>query len=417
MKFAHISDCHLGFNRDPFLKTLEMEAFNYALDECVKRKVDFIIITGDLFHSNIPDLAVVNSAVKKMNEVVSQDIPIYVIYGSHDYSPNETSIVDILSSANLFTKVVHGEVIDEKLKLDFFTDPKTGVKIAGISARRLGLEKKYFEMLDRESLEKETGFKIFAFHTGITELKPKHLAQIESTPLSYLPKGFNYYAGGHIHQHTEQKMKDYGVIAYPGTIFAGYPRDLEDNARGEKRGFLIVSFDSKIENIEFVEIPGPEYALIEYDATGKNSTKVLEELTKKVSEAPVEKRIVLLKVSGELSGGNISDIDFIKMRNTLLERGASYVNINRHSLTTKEYETIHAMGEDIGEVERTLFKENIGAVKVSVESLKGEDGANLAAGLLTLLRQNQKAGETKKDYENRLMKQAIDLLKLEGAFK
>lgn len=75
------------------------------------------------------------------------------------------------------------------------------------------------------------------------------------------------------------------------------------------------------------------------------------------------------------------------------------------------------MGEDIGEVERTLFKENIGAVKVSVESLKGEDGANLAAGLLTLLRQNQKAGETKKDYENRLMKQAIDLLKLEGAFK
>lgn len=95
---------------------------------------------------------------------------------------------------------------------------------------------------------------------------------------------------------------------------------MEDNARGEKRGFLIVSFDSKIENIEFVEIPGPEYALIEYDATGKNSTKVLEELTKKVSEAPVEKRIVLLKVSGELSGGNISDIDFIKMRNTLLER-------------------------------------------------------------------------------------------------
>lgn len=416
-KFAHISDCHLGSNRDPFLKKLEMDAFNYALEGCAKRKVDFIIITGDLFHSNIPDLGVVNSAVKKMNEVVSQNIPIYVIYGSHDYSPNETSIVDILSSANLFTKVVSGEVEDEKLKLDFFTDTKTGVKMVGISARRLGLEKKYFEMLDREILEKEPGFKIFAFHSGITELKPKHLTRMESIPISYLPKGFNYYAGGHIHQHTKRKFEEYGLVAYPGTIFAGYPRDMEDNAKGEKRGFLIISFDNEIENIEFVEIPGPEYFLLEYDATGKNSAKVRDDLITKAREIPAEEKIVLLKVGGEMSGGNTSDIDFMKIRSIILQRGALYVSINRHSLTTREYETVRPMGEDIGEVERNLFKENIGAVRVSVESLKGEKGTKLATELLTTLRQNQKAGETKKDYESRVVKQAVNILKLEGAFK
>ncbi|MEM3594738.1 MAG: metallophosphoesterase, partial [Candidatus Jordarchaeaceae archaeon] len=81
MKFAHISDCHLGSNKEPLLKNLELEAFHYALEECIRRKVDFILITGDLFHSNIPDLGVVNSAVKKMKEVVLQNIPIYVIYG------------------------------------------------------------------------------------------------------------------------------------------------------------------------------------------------------------------------------------------------------------------------------------------------------------------------------------------------
>lgn len=394
-----------------------MNAFNYAMDECIKRKVDFIIVTGDLFHSNIPDLGVVNSAVKKMNEVVNQNIPIYVIYGSHDYSPNETSIVDILSSAGLFKKVVHGEVEEEKLKLDFFTNPKTGVKIVGISARRLGLEKKYFEMLDRESLEKEPGFKIFAFHSGITELKPKHLGRMESIPISYLPKGFNYYAGGHIHQCTRRKFEDYGLIAYPGTLFAGYPRDLEDNARGEKRGFLIISFDNEIDKIEFVEIPGPEYYLLEYDATGKNSAKVRDDLIAKVGEIPAEEKIVLLKVGGEMSGGNTSDIDFIKIRNILQQKGALYVSINRHSLTTKEYETVRPMGEDIGEVERNLFKENIGAVKVSIEALKGENGAKLATELLTVLRQNQKAGETKKDYESRVLKQSVNLLKLEEAFK
>lgn len=394
-----------------------MSAFQRALDECMKRKVDFIIITGDLFHSNIPDLGVVNSAVKKMNEVVGQNIPIYVIYGSHDYSPNETSIVDILSSADLFKKVVRGEIEDEKLKLHFFTDPKTGVKIVGISARRLGLEKRYFEMLDRESLEKEPGFKIFAFHSGITELKPKHLTQMESIPISYLPKGFNYYAGGHIHQYTKRKFEEYGLIAYPGTIFAGYPRDLEDNAKGIKRGFLIIFFNSEIEKVEFVEIPGPEYNLFEYDATGKNSAKVRDELLVKAGEISAEKKIVLLKVGGEMSGGNTSDIDFLKVRNTLLQRGAQYVSINRHGLTTRDYETVRPMGEDIGEIERNIFKENIGAVKVSVESLRGETGAKIAAELLTVLRQNQKVGETKKDYEGRVLKQAVNLLKLEEAFK
>lgn len=417
MKFAHISDCHLGSNKEPLLKNLELEAFQYALEECIKRKVDFILITGDLFHSNIPDLGVVNSAVKKMKEVVLQNIPIYVIYGSHDYSPNETSIVDILSSAGLFTKVVRGEIRNEKLTLQFFTDPKTGVKIVGISARRLGLEKKYFEMLDREALEKESGFKIFAFHSGITELKPKSLSPMESIPLSYFPKGFNYYAGGHIHQHIKQRFEGYGLVAYPGTIFAGYPRDMEDSARGEKRGFLIVSFGSDIENVEFVEIPGPEYVLFDYDATGKNSARVNEELTKKCGELSAENKIVLIRVSGEMSGGNTADIDFTKLRNILTQKGALYVNINRHSLTTREYQTLRPMGEDIGEIERNLFRENIGAVKVSVESLKGEQGAKLAADLLKILKQSQKGGETKKDYENRVLKQAIDLLKLEEALE
>nr|MDO8077876.1 DNA repair exonuclease [Candidatus Freyarchaeota archaeon] len=415
--FAHISDCHLGANRDPFLRSLEIEAFNRAMDECVRRRVDFVLITGDLFHSNIPDLGVANEAVKKMSEVAASGIPIYVIYGSHDYSPNETSLVDILSSANLFRKVVRGEVKNGKLKLHFFQDPKTGAKIAGISARRLGIERKYFEMLDRESLEKEPGFKIFAFHSAVTELKPDYLTHMVSVPLSYFPRGFNYLAGGHIHQHLIRKVDGYGTVAYPGALFAGYPRDLEDTAKGVRRGFLIVSFRDDVENVEFVEVPGPEYLYFEYDATGKNSTRVAEDLETKAGELPVENRIVLMKIAGEMSGGNTSDINFMELRNTLMRRGALYVGINRHGLTTREYGAVTTMAEDVGEVERKLFRENIGAVKVSVDSLRGDAGAKLAVELLSVLRQSQKAGETKKDYEARMLREAIHLLKLEEAFQ
>ncbi|MGQ9782348.1 MAG: metallophosphoesterase family protein, partial [Nitrososphaeria archaeon] len=212
----------------------------------MKEKVDFIIISGDLFHVNIPDMGVTNEAVKKMREVRDSGIPIYVIYGSHDYSPNETSMVDVLDSAGLIKKIVKGKVEEDRLKLEFFVDTKTGAKLCGISARKIGLEKNYFEILDRESLEKERGFKIFAFHSAITELKPDYLVGMESIPVSFLPQDFDYYAGGHIHQHVENKLLGYERIVYPGPLFAGYPRDFELSAKGEKRGFYIVSFDEKV---------------------------------------------------------------------------------------------------------------------------------------------------------------------------
>jgi len=114
-------------------------------------------------------------AVEKIKEVKDKGIPIYLTYGSHDFAPNSISIIDILNSTGLFKKVVEAEVTDEKIQLRFVTDSRTGAKIAGLSGRRLGLEKKYFEMLDSENLESEAGFKIFVFHNAIIELRTQQL--------------------------------------------------------------------------------------------------------------------------------------------------------------------------------------------------------------------------------------------------
>lgn len=416
-KFAHISDCHLGAHRDPVLQKLEFSAFDKALSRCVEAKVNFIVTSGDLFHSNIPDMGVVNNAVKKMKEVREKGIPIYLIYGSHDYSPNDTSIVDILDSAGLFTKIVKGEIENDQLKLEFTEDPETKAKLVGISARKIGIEEKYYEILDRESLEREEGFKVFVFHSALSEFKPDFLAKMVSVPISYFPKGFDYYAGGHIHKQIEEKLPGYERIVYPGPLFAGYARDLEQSACGEKRGFYIVSFDDKVEKAEFVEIPTCEYAFFEYDVSNKNSTQAQQELTKRIKELDVADRVVLVKVKGELSGGKTSDINFSQIRNILTENGAVHVNINRFSLSSKDYTSFKVMGEDVHEIEEKLLKENIGTVKVLTEALKGEKGVHLATELLTCLRQGQKANESKKDYEERIIERAFEVLKLREVFE
>ncbi|MGC9014336.1 MAG: metallophosphoesterase family protein [Thermoproteota archaeon] len=416
-KFAHISDCHIGANREPALESLELTAFSKALDTCIREKVDFILITGDLFHANIPDIRVANEAVRKMKEVRDEGIPIYVIYGSHDYSPNQTSMVDVLDSAGLIKKIVKGKVIEGKLKLEFFEDPKTKAKLTGISARKVGLEKNYFEILDRETLEKEKGFKIFAFHSALSELKPEFLAEMEAIPLSFLPKGFNYYAGGHIHQYCEASFPGYERIAYPGTLFAGYPRDFEQSAKGVKRGFIIVHFGDKVEEVKFHEVSVCNYTYFEYDVTNKNSIQARTDLLEKLNKIDVHGKLVMVKIKGELSGGKTSDISASEIRTMLIERGAIHVILNRYALTSKEYVAVKVMGEDIQTIENKLLRENIGIVKVSNEELKGEKGTKLASDLLRILRQEQKLSESKKDYMERIQKMAVEILGLEEVFK
>lgn len=411
-KFAHLADCHLGANRELVLQNLELAAFKIALDKCIEEKVNFVVVSGDLFHANIPDMAVTNEAVKKMRQVKDEGIPIYAIYGSHDYSPNETSMVDVLDSAGLISKIVRGKMQEDKLELEFVVDPSTGAKLAGISARKRGLEKDYYEILDRDKLENEKGFKIFVFHSAITELKPELLSGMDSIPLSLLPKNFDYYAGGHIHQSAAKKLEGYGAIVYPGPLFAGYPRDLEASAKGEKRGFYVVSFDEKIERVDFHETPVCNFAYIEYDASNKDSVQAQRQLLEKLEEGNVRGKLVILKIKGELSAGKTSDISSAQLRDLLVEKGAIYLSINRFGLTSKEYAGIKVIAEDVSTIEQKLFAESIGSVKISADKLKGESGVKIAVEMLRLMRQEEKTNETKKDYEDRMINSGLEILGL-----
>ena len=206
-KFAHLADCHLGAQKYSELKELEIKAFKECLDKCIKEKVDFIIIAGDLFHSNLPDMSIVKQAVGILKEVADKGIPVYINYGSHDFSPNETSIIDVITESGLLKKLFNGYVVkndlgEEKLKLKFITDKKTGAKLTGISGRKMGMDDAYYNMLDKKSLEEEEGFKIFVFHTSIKNLLPDFLSKMDGIDIKRLPKEFDYYAGGHIHKQS-----------------------------------------------------------------------------------------------------------------------------------------------------------------------------------------------------------------------
>ena len=410
MKFAHLADTHLGRQKDEKLRSIEKEVFQNTIDEILKNQVDFVLIAGDFFDINIPDMETQKLAFEQFKKIKDHNIPIYVIYGSHDSSPNSTAAIDLLDSGGFFTKITIAESEEGKINLSFFVDPKTGAKITGLPGLKSSRDITYYEQLDRNSLESEDGFKIFMFHGGINEMIKENLPGADFMPLSYLPKNFDYYAGGHMHKFSDESYPDYTHVVYPGTLFSGHPIDFIDNAKGQQRGFVLVEFEKEIQSVEFIHIPNIEYVLIEINAQNKKIETVDTELKAKIKDSNVKEKLVIIHVEGELSEGKTTEVNFSQIKDELIENESLYVLINRNQFSSREYNITGAKGSNKDEIETNIFTENIGQLSLENKKLLEDNGVSIAKFLLKKLGQSKLENEKERQYEERMNTDAFGVL-------
>ena len=402
VKFSHIADCHIGGWRDPKLKQINTDAFFKAIDISLNEKVDFILIAGDLFNTALPGIDRLKDVVRKFKELKDKNVPVYLIPGSHDYSPSGKTMLDVLEEAGLCINVVKGDVVNKKLRLRFTIDKKTGAKITGLLGRRGMLEKSYYEELDREHLEKESGFKIFMFHTALTELKPKKLEKMESAPISLLPKGFDYYAGGHVHIVEKKDLPGYKNVVYPGPLFPNTFYELEELEGG---GFYI--YDDG--NINRINLQVKNVFTINVNANHKIPESVTSEIIEQIQNKEFNDTIVLIRVRGTLESGKMSEIDFKKIYDLLNEKSAYFIMRNTAQLSTKEFEEIKVETSSIEEIEDKLIEEHLGQIESGWDKEKEKI---MSKSLMTILSSDKKEGEKVYEYEARIKDEIERLLNI-----
>ena len=413
MRFAHFADIHLGFQKEEPLQKIERHIFEDAMDRCIDEDVDFILLCGDIFHVNIPDMGIQKMAMTKFRDIHEKRIPVYAVYGSHDFSPTGSSAIDLLEAAGYLIKVTVPSYDDDRIRLDYIRDEKTGARLAGLPGLKAGRDTEYYERLDREYLESVEGFRIFMFHGAVGELIQDEISD-GSIPISYMPKGLDYYAGGHIHTFRHRNISGYCNAVYPGTIFAGYHTDMEESARGKRRGFAMVDFEEKVERVQLVEMaPAYRYEMVEVDADGQAAEKVAAQISHMIDSVDPDGKIVILKVYGELGSGRTTDIDFPALKKRMLQDGAYHTMINRSGLSSKEYRIRRGSAGTREEIERHTFRENIGEVRTKRANLVGSKGVALSESLLATFRHHIPDNEKKIDYERRVTGEAASKMELE----
>ena len=404
MKFAHLADCHIGSWRDPKLKDISTIAFQKAVDKCMEENVDFILISGDLFNTSLPRIDNLKTVVNLFRKLKEKSIAVYIIPGSHDYSPSGKTMLDVLENAGLFTNVVKGEEVDGKIKLNFTIDKKTGAKITGMLGKRYSMEKEYYKNLVLENLENESGYKIFMFHSGIDELKPEDMQNIITQPLSLLPKNFNYYAGGHVHIVKETKIEGYGTIAYPGPLF---PNSFSELEKLETGGFYIV--ENNIPKWHAIQVYNINKIII--DCNQKTPEQIYDEITNEIKDKEFINTIVLIRLFGSLSSGKPYDIDFKEIFSVLYDKSAYFVMKNTNQLTTKEFEEIKIDTKSAEEAESAIIKEHLGQIKLKDMDLEKEEA--LIKQLIQTLSAEKQEGETNPDFEKRIKDDVSKVLDVE----
>ena len=398
MLFAHFSDCHVGGWKEEKLKDLNMQCFKKAIALVTEKKVDFLLISGDLFNTALPQIDYIKECTSELKKLKDLGIPVYMIAGSHDYSPRGKTMLDVLEKAGLIMTVMNFHE-DGTLK---FTHDKSGAKITGMLGKKGGLEINDYETLNTKNLEEEEGFKIFMFHTAINEFKPEGLEEMAGADAASLPKDFHYYAGGHIH-YIFQKEFGKGVLTFPGALFPNNFKEMEEWQYG---GVYFVN--EKVE-WEYVPVKIKDVVTFSIDVSNLTPEKATEKIIQDIRKKETEDKIITLRITGEIEG-KTSDVNFKEIFAVLAS--SYFVLKNTVKLQSKENKEISMKVGTVEEIEQEILKERVAIIKIKEMSKEKEDA--FASHLIHLLNKEKEDGEKVADFEKRMLSEALQVLDIEN---
>ena len=336
MKFAHIADCHLGSWRQLELRQLNLESFKKVINICISEKVDFILISGDLFDSAYPPVEILENTFEQLRRLKDNNIPCYIIAGSHDYSASGKTFLSVLEKAGFCENIYKSEEIKGNVYL--LPTFHKNIALYGYPGKKSGLE---ISELKNIKLQESPGFfRIFALHTCISDaIKTLPIGSISEQEL---PEA-DYYALGHLHINYEK-----GKFIYAGPTFPNNFQELEELKHGR---FYIIDTDSL--NIKKQDIKLKEVEVIEKEIS--DTLTATDEILQDLGKRNLKAKIVLLRLKGKIKKGKTGNINFQAVEN-LIKDQQGYILLKSTSQLIAEESEFNLEIEDMSRLEEEIIK-------------------------------------------------------------
>jgi hypothetical protein len=345
VKFAHLADCHLGGWRQEELQNLNFKSFQKVIEMCIQEKVNFVLISGDLFDSAYPPIEILKETFAEFKKLKDAGIPVYLIAGSHDFSASGKTFLDVLEKAGFCKNVENWELQEDgriKLTPVFYED----IAIYGYPGKKSGLEVNNLKNVCFDSIHP---FTIFMVHTTIKDV-------IGNLPIDYIEKQnlplADYYAMGHIHQIFELKETN-SVFVYPGPTFPNNFQELLDLKCGSFQ--LVEVINGKIKT-QSIKIPLKDIIYINIEL--QNGLTATQKIISEIDKLNLNDKIVLLKLYGTLTEGKIGDIHFNEIEEFVKKKNAYSFLRNMSSIKIQDSEfEISSADENVEDIEKKIIEE------------------------------------------------------------
>ena len=291
--FIHAADLHLdsplrGLSRHEGAPVDEIRgATRRALKNLVtlalEKKVNFVLIAGDLYDGDQKDYATALFFNRQMLRLRASKIPVFAISGNHDAESVITKALSPPQNVQFFPVK----------KAATFSFPKLPVTIHGQGFANASVQ----ENLALNYPEAATGnFNIGLLHTSLAgssqhdTYAPCSLGDLEK-------KGYDYWALGHIHQ--AEVIQESPWVAYSGNI-----QGRKINELGERGCYLVEVDDSlKVTSHDFIPLDVVRWAHLELDLSNVSDEETLTaHISTAFSEALQEVGERLLAVRLTLTG-------------------------------------------------------------------------------------------------------------------
>jgi exonuclease SbcD len=307
-QFVHAADVHLGHEqynltaRSNDFARAYLDMIRYA----VEHTVDFVVITGDLFHHARADALTLKQAIAGLEPLRDAGIPAIAIEGNHDaqHYYRNLSWMQFLCEQGLLTLLDVQRAQNGVARLvPFDADERLGSYVDVSGARIYGI--KYYgamtaRIIDEVARDIEPGphgYTIVALHAGMQGQVPHLHGGLTPAQLEPLLPATDYIALGHVHKR---------LVADP--IFN--PGSLETNSIEEmewEHGFFHVSVDTESSpKHTVIPVASPHLRPFRRIGVTADGSETLEEFTRRVEERIAKARTIPPKSVVELALGGIA---------------------------------------------------------------------------------------------------------------